>query len=103
MCCHSGIILFLHQRTGKKSADELKSFLNQSLLEYHLDRVEILYDTMLEIQGWAVDQRGETEIAALNQDGSPFACRISSCLLYTSFRNRKRRTDFPICQKSFLE
>ena len=61
----------------KKSADELKSFLNQSLLEYHLDRVEILYDTMLEIQGWAVDQRGETEITALNQDGSPFACRIS--------------------------
>lgn len=61
----------------KKSADELKSFLNQSLLEYHLDRVEILYDTMLEIQGWAVDQRGETEITALNQDGSPFACRMS--------------------------
>ena len=61
----------------KKSADELKSFLNQSLLEYHLDRVEILYDTMLEIQGWAVDQRGETEITALNQDGSPIACRMS--------------------------
>ena len=52
----------------KKSSDELKSFLKQSLLEYHLDRVEILYDTMLEIQGWAVDQRGETEITALNQE-----------------------------------
>lgn len=61
----------------KKSSDELKSFLKQSLLEYHLDRVEILYDTMLEIQGWAVDQRGETEITALNQDGSPIACRMS--------------------------
>ena len=61
----------------KKSADELKSFLKQSLLEYHLDRVEILYDTMLEIQGWAVDQRGDTELAAVNEDGSSVACRMS--------------------------
>ena len=61
----------------KKSADKTEKLLNQSLLEYHMDRVEILYDTMLEIQGWAVDQRGETEITALNQDGSPIACRIS--------------------------
>lgn len=82
----------------KKSADELKSFLNQSLLEYHLDRVEILYDTMLEIQGWAVDQRGETEITALNQDGSPIACRISRgrrpdvverCSLDESYKNQE--------------
>ena len=36
----------------KKDRDRLKEFLRQSLLEYHIDRAEVLYDTMVEIQGW---------------------------------------------------
>lgn len=61
----------------KKGAEELRAFLRESLLEYHIDRAELLYDTMVEIQGWAVNQRGSTEVEALNSDGSPLSCRMS--------------------------
>lgn len=46
-------------------------------MEYHLDRVEILYDTMLEIQGWVVDQRGSVEVTVHQEDASLLDCRIS--------------------------
>ena len=49
----------------KKDRDGLKEFLRQSLLEYQIDRAEVLYDTMVEIQGWAVDQRGYAQIEFL--------------------------------------
>lgn len=61
----------------KKSREELEAFLQESLLEYHMDRVEILYDTMLEIQGWVMDQRGDAAAELLNEDESPVPCRMS--------------------------
>lgn len=61
----------------KKNRDELEKFLNESLIEYHMDRVEILYDTMLEIQGWVIDQRGMVQVEIQNEDGSPLSCRMS--------------------------
>lgn len=61
----------------KKSRQELEAFLRDSLIEYHIDRAELLYDTMLEIQGWVIDQRGEAEAELLNEDGTPVPCRMS--------------------------
>lgn len=52
------------------SADELDELIKENLVEYHLDRVEILYDTMLEIQGWVVDQRGSVEVTVHQEDAS---------------------------------
>ena len=59
------------------SADELDELIKENLVEYHLDRVEILYDTMLEIQGWGVDQRGSVEVTVHQEDASLLDCRIS--------------------------
>ena len=59
------------------SADELDELIKENLVEYHLDRVEILYDTMLEIQGWVVDQRGSVEVTVHQEDASLMDCRIS--------------------------
>lgn len=67
----------------EKTSDELEEFLKESLVEFHLDRVEILYDTMLEIQGWVIDQRGEVEVTVHKEDTSILDCRI----------NRGRRPD----------
>ena len=61
----------------KKDRKELQDFLRQSLLEYHIDRAEVLYDTMVEIQGWAVDQRGYAQIEFHRGDGSPLPCRMT--------------------------
>lgn len=59
------------------SADELDELIKENLVEYHLDRVEILYDTMLEIQGWVVDQRGSVEVTVHQEDASLLDCWIS--------------------------
>lgn len=59
------------------SADELDELIKENLVQYHLDRVEILYDTMLEIQGWVVDQRGSVEVTVHQEDASLLDCRIS--------------------------
>ena len=59
------------------SADELDELIKENLVEYHLDRVEILYDTMLEIQGWVVDQRGSVGVTVHQEDASLLDCRIS--------------------------
>ena len=64
-------------RIWEMNSDELEDFLKESLVEFHLDRVEILYETMLEIQGWVVDQRGSVEIAVHKEDMSILDCRIS--------------------------
>lgn len=61
----------------EKTSDELEIFVKESLVEYHLDRVEILYDTMLEIQGWVIDQRGTVEVTVHEEDTSILDCRIS--------------------------
>ncbi len=61
----------------KKDRKELQDFLRQSLLEYHIDRAEVLYDTMVEIQGWAVDQRGYAQIEFHRGDGSLLPCRMT--------------------------
>ena len=59
------------------NAEELDELIKENLVEYHLDRVEILYDTMLEIQGWVVDQRGSVDVTVHQEDASLLDCRIS--------------------------
>lgn len=67
----------------ERTSDELENFLQESLVEFHIDRVEILYDSMLEIQGWVYDQRGSVEVAVHKEDMSILDCRL----------NRGRRPD----------
>lgn len=64
-------------RIWEISSEELEDLVKENLVEYHLDRVEILYDTMLEIQGWVVDQRGSVEVTVHQEDASLLECRIS--------------------------
>ena len=59
------------------NAEELDELIKENLVEYHLDRVEILYDTMLEVQGWVVDQRGSVDVTVHQEDASLLDCRIS--------------------------
>ena len=59
------------------NAEELDELIKENLVEYHLDRVEILYDTMLEIQGWVVDQRRSVDVTVHQEDASLLDCRIS--------------------------
>ena len=44
------------------TGDELDELVKDKLVEFHIDRVEVLYGLMLEIQGWTTDQRGEVEV-----------------------------------------
>ena len=64
-------------RIWEITSDEMDELIKENLVEYHLDRVEILYDTMLEIQGWVVDQRGSVEVTVHQEDASLLDCRIS--------------------------
>ncbi len=44
------------------TAGELKKFCTDSLIEYRIDREEILGKTILIVEGWVLDQRGADEI-----------------------------------------
>ena len=59
------------------NAENLHELVKESLVEFHLDRIEVLYGTMLEIQGWAVDQRGSVEVTVHKEDTSLLDCRIT--------------------------
>ena len=59
------------------NAEDLHELVKESLVEFHLDRIEVLYGTMLEIQGWAVDQRGSVEVTVHKEDASLLDCRIT--------------------------
>ena len=72
--CDTGVAVAYRAEKGVPEIDEL---IKENLVEYHLDRVEILYDTMLEIQGWVVDQRGSVEVTVHQEDASLLDCRIS--------------------------
>lgn len=79
---HQVLELFLVQdqeKTSiwKMSSEELKQFCESCLIEYHIDREEVLYDTMLEIEGWVIDQRGYAEVLAQEESGKPLKCRLS--------------------------
>lgn len=85
---HQVLELFLENGEEKTSiwkmeSDELRRFCEECLIEYHMDREEVLYDTMLEIEGWVLDQRGMAEVIAEDESGAALACKI----------NRGRRPD----------
>ena len=44
------------------AGDDLDELVKDKLVEFHIDRVEVLYGLMLEIQGWTTDQRGNVEV-----------------------------------------
>lgn len=61
----------------KVSAEELREFCRNSLLEYRIDRKEILGKHTLIIEGWALNQRGETEIHMEDFSGRPVPCTVT--------------------------
>lgn len=67
----------------KKSAEEIRAFCEDSMILFHMDREEILYDTMLEIEGWVLHQRGYAEVLVEDESGNALSCRL----------NRGRRPD----------
>ena len=52
------------------STEDLKRFCADSLMEYHIDREEILGKTTLLVEGWVLDQRGAAEVYAEDKSGT---------------------------------
>ena len=59
------------ERTG----DELDELVKDKLVEFHIDRVEVLYGLMLEIQGWTTGQRGEVEVTVHKENAELLDCK----------------------------
>ena len=59
------------------TGDELDELVKDKLVEFHIDRVEVLYGLMLEIQGWTTDQRGEVEVTVHKENAELLDCKIT--------------------------
>ena len=57
------------------TGDELDELVKDKLVEFHIDRVEVLYGLMLEIQGWTTDQRGEVEVTVHKENAELLDCK----------------------------
>ena len=58
------------------ATEELEKFCTDSLLEYHIDREEILGKTTLLIEGWVLDQLGSDEIIVEDKSHTVINCKI---------------------------
>ena len=58
------------------NTEELEKFCTDSLLEYHIDREEILGKTTLLIEGWVLDQLGSDEIIVEDKSHTVINCKI---------------------------
>lgn len=56
--------------------EELEKFCTDSLLEYHIDKEEILGKTTLVIEGWVLNQRGSDEIIVEDKSHTVINCKI---------------------------
>lgn len=65
--------------TGK----ELKAFCMDCMMEYRIDKEQILGKNTLLVEGWVLDQQGSDEIFVEDRAGKPVKCTI----------NRGRRPD----------
>ena len=59
------------------TAGELKKFCTDSLMEYRIDREEILGKTTLIVEGWVLDQRGADEITVEDRTHTPVECKLT--------------------------
>ena len=59
------------------AGDDLDELVNDKLVEFHIDRVEVLYGLMLEIQGWTTDQRGNVEVTVHKENTELLDCKIT--------------------------
>lgn len=57
--------------------DDLDELVKDKLVEFHIDRVEVLYGLMLEIQGWTTDQRGNVEVTVHKENTELLDCKIT--------------------------
>ena len=59
------------------AGDDLDELVKDKLVEFHIDRVEVLYGLMLEIQGWTTDQRGNVEVTVHKENMELLDCKIT--------------------------
>ena len=59
------------------AGDDLDELVKDKLVEFHIDRVEVLYGLMLEIQGWTTDQRGNVEVTVHKENTELLDCKIT--------------------------
>ena len=61
----------------KASSGELKEFCADCLMEYKIDREQIMGKNTLMVDGWVLDQKGEDEIRVEDKSGRPVNCTIT--------------------------
>lgn len=61
----------------KEATRELKEFCADCLMEYKIDREQIMGKNTLMIDGWVLDQRGEAEVRVEDESGRPVNCTIT--------------------------
>lgn len=60
-----------------KTYEEIKTLFDENNIEICLDRVDVLYDSVLEIQGWAVNYEGDVNFSITDENGNPAKCKIA--------------------------
>ena len=58
-------------------ADKLKNFCMESLLEYCIDRAQIMENNELLVEGWVLDETNNAEVAVEDQAGRPLKCTVT--------------------------
>lgn len=59
------------------SAQEIKKFCTESLIEYHIDEEQITQGNILTIKGWVVNQMDSDDVFVQNSDGKVLECTIT--------------------------
>ena len=59
------------------SAEEIRNFCADCLMEYRIDREQILGKSTLMVDGWVLDQRGTDEVLVEDKNGIPVKCTIT--------------------------
>lgn len=79
---HESLQLALHAGNEKEviwesSAQEIKTFCTESLIEYHIDEEQITQGNILTIKGWVVNQMDSDDVFVQNTDGKVLECTIT--------------------------
>lgn len=67
------------QSTGLWSADaqEIREIRREQMMQLHMDRQEVIYGTLLIIEGWALMQRGSLQIQITDGQGRPVPAKLT--------------------------
>lgn len=82
------------QPIWKETTSVIRDFCRDRLMEYHMDREDILYKTSLAIEGWVLNQRGEETITVEDGRGNPVKCQLSRYRRPDVMESRELDADF---------